>query len=159
MAVATSTEKFASTHKLVMYDHDPGATSAVICSPDGGTTLRSFDMRDFENFVAFAKPTIVGGNGITLFEIVAATDSGLTANVTQIKTSGAVTIEGLDDYIFLECSAAELAQASTDAGLSTQLRYVGARLTNATNTDEVAVGYLGFNPRFSYTGMTATTDA
>lgn len=149
MATSVATEQIGSRVYMQSYDHDPGATSAVLCSPDGGTTIRYWDMKDYGNFAVQARPTIVGGNGITLLEIVASATTNFSS-ATQIKTSGAIQADSLNDTVFLECSAEEIAHTGET------LRYVAARLTNATGTDEVNVTYLSTAPRFPRSGLTAT---
>ncbi len=153
MASALSVEYLGSRLKMTAYDHDPGATSATLCSPDGGTTIRYYDMKEYRKFAVLAKPTIVGGNGITKVEIVASATTAFSS-VTVIKDSGAIQADALDDFVFLECSAEEIAHLAT----SVDLRYVAARLTNATGTDEVSVVYIG-EPIREYSGLTATTIA
>lgn len=153
MASALSVSKLFSGAAIAAYDHDPGATTAVITSPDGGTTKRAADMRDYDGFAVIAKPTVVGGGGLTLLEIIAAEDSALTTNVTQVKTSGTVAADALDDYVVLECLASELAQ------LGANLRYVGARLTMATATDEASVVYIRHRAKYAKDALTATTIA
>lgn len=152
MAIASASEHIGSRLFIKSYDHDPGATTATLASPDGGTTIRYLDMRDYEAFGVMARPTIVGGNGITLLEIVASATTSFSS-VVQVKTSGAVVADSLNDVVFLECSAGEIAQLGTDDGVA--YRYVAARLTNATNTDEDNVTYVGV-PKRPVTGLTAT---
>lgn len=151
MASAIATDKIFSRCLLQGIDHDPGVTTAVIASPDGGTTKKYVDMRDYVNFAVLAIPSIVGGGGLTLLEIVAATDAAFTTPV-QIKTSGVVAADAMGDYVVLECDEADLIASGTD------LRYVAARLTNATNTDEVKVVYFAEAKRPT-DGLTATTIA
>lgn len=153
MASALSVEYFGSRLDIAAYDHDPGATTAVLCSPDGGTTIRYYDMRDYRKFAVVAKPTIVGGGGLTKVEIVASATTAFSS-VTVIKDSDTVAADALDDFVFLECTAEEIAHLATSA----DLRYVAARLTNATATDEVAVFYIG-EPIREVSGLTATTIA
>ncbi len=75
MAVSTApADRLTANLKVVPYDHDPAATTAVITSPDGGTTIRTLDMRDYKSFMAVAMTTIAAANGLQLLEIVAATD-------------------------------------------------------------------------------------
>lgn len=152
MASQNATEWFGSRFKIRSYDHDPGGTGAVLSSPDGGTTIRYEDMRDNERFAVQARPTIVGGTGLTKVEIVASVDVTFNS-VTVIKDSGDVAGDSLNDSVFLECEASEIAQAGTDAGLA--LRYVAARLTMGTGTDEANVTYLT-KPVRAYSGLTAT---
>lgn len=152
MAVTTSSEKIGSRLFVKAYDHDPGATTAVIASPDGGTTVRYLDMKDYEAFGVMCRPTIVGGSGLTKVEIIASASTAMTTE-TVIKDSGTVAGDSLNDVVFLECTAEEVAQAATDAGVA--LRYVAARLTMATNTDEANVSYIGV-PRRPIPGLTVT---
>lgn len=156
-AAATASEKLGSGIFMKGYDHDPGATTAIVCSPDGGTTKRSLDLSLYEGFGVLAKPNIVGGGGLTKLEIIAADDSALSTNVIVVKDSGTIAADALDDNAFLECTAEEVRQLSEAAGYAS--RYVGARLTMATNTDEATVIYIGFGPRFPRTGLTATAIA
>lgn len=153
MASAVATEHFGSRVFLKDYDHDPGATTAVLASPDGGTTIRYLDMKDYEHFAVMARPTIVGGSGLTKLEIVACADTAFST-VTVVKDSGTVAADSTNDVVFEECSAEEIAQLATDGAVA--LRYVAARLTQATNTDEANVTYLA-HPKRAYAGMTATT--
>lgn len=151
MASAVATEHLGSRLYINNYDHDPGAGTAILTSPDGGTTIRYLDMRDYEWFGVSARPTIAGGP-MTLLEIVASETVTFSA-VTVIKSSGAIVGDALNDVAFLECSAEEIAQLGSDGGLN--LRYVAARITQTTSTDEANVTYIGW-PRRPRTGLTAT---
>lgn len=157
MASALSSERFGSRVYLKSYDHDPGATTAIITSPDGGTTKRALDLSLYGGFGVLVKPTIVAAGGLTKLEIIAADDEALTANVVVVKDSGTIAADALDDQAYLECLASEVRQLSEAAGYAS--RYVGARLTMATATDEASVTYIGFDPRFPRTGLTATAIA
>lgn len=152
MASAVDTQKLQSALSVRAYDHDPGATTAIITSPDGGTTKRYVDMKTFTRFMAQAKPTVVGGGGLTKLEIVASAATSF-ASVVVVKDSGTVAADALDDNVTLECTAEELAQLSSEN--SVNLRYVAARLTMATNTDEASVTYIAAGGRFSYENLTA----
>ncbi|MBP9863345.1 MAG: hypothetical protein KBD62_35700 [Kofleriaceae bacterium] len=157
MASALSSEKIGSALFLASYDHDPGATTAVITSADGGTTKKALDLSLYGAFGVLAKPNIVGGGGLTKLEIIAADNEALTTNVVVVKDSGTIAADALSDYAFLECTAEEVAQLSAAGGYAS--RYVGARLTMGTNTDEATVTYIGFAPRFPRSGLTATVIA
>lgn len=150
MASAVSTEKIFANAKIAMYDHDPGATTAVIVSGDGGTTKRYVDGRDAENFAVVAMLSL--GSAITKLEIVASSDVAFTSPVV-VKDSGAVAADAVGDYVALECTAAEVAPLGTD------LRYLAGRLTQTTATDEAVVTYIQTGLRFAKTGSTATTIA
>lgn len=136
MASAVSSQRLGSELWVQSYDHDPGGTSATITSPDGGTTIRTIDMRDYTDFMVVAKPNIVGGGGLTQLEIVAATDAAMTTPVV-VKDSSTIAADALDDNAVLETTAEEI------AALGSSLRYCAARLTCATATDEVTVTYIG----------------
>jgi hypothetical protein len=159
MASSLDSQKIGSKMKIKSYDHDPGATTAVICSADGGTTKNIADMRDYDGFMVVAKPTVVGGGGLTKLEIVGfiSTDSTGAGTAYVIKDSGTVAADALDDNVVEECTAAEIAQVATDAGVT--LRYVAARLTNATNTDEVAVTYVQYPAKRATADLTVTAIA
>lgn len=151
MASALSTECLGSQLKVASYDHDPGATTAVLTSPDGGTTIRYFDMKEYLAFGVQARPTIVGGSGLTKLEIVAS-DAVTFSNIVVIKDSGTVAADSLNDTVWLECTVQEIAHLAT----TYELRYVAARLTQATGTDEANVTYIGVPVR-EYSGLTATS--
>lgn len=157
MASAVTTAKFSANAAVGMYDHDPGATSAVIVSADGGTTKISADMRDYEEFMVVAMSSTLTGAGITKLEIVAADDSTMATNLTVIKDSGVVAADAVGDYVVQECTAEEIAQLSAAGGYD--LRYVAGRLTCANAADEAVVTYIRTKPRFAKSGLTATTIA
>lgn len=149
MASAVATEKLFATHKIAMYDHDPGATTAVIVSGDAGTTKRYVDGRDAENFAVIAMTTI---GDMSKLEIVASSDAAFTSPVV-VKDSGAVVADAVGDYVALECTMAEVAPLGAD------LRYLAGRITMDTATDEAAVTYIQTGLRFAKSGQTATTIA
>lgn len=148
MASAVSTEKIGSELYIHSFDNDPGATSATLAGPDGGTTIRYIDMKDYSNLAVLVKPNIVGGTGVTKVELVASATTAFSS-VTVVKDSGSVAGDSLEDNVFLECSDSEVVQ------LGSTLRYVAARVTHGTNTDESTVTYIAI-PKRKYTGLTAT---
>lgn len=154
MATAVTSQKLGSMLAVTAYDHDPGATTAVVTSPDGGTTQRWVAMRDFGAFGVVAKPTVVGGNGLTLLEIVGATDSSGT-NVTVILAHAATVANSLDEYVWLEVTDAQVQEVGKAAGFD--FTHVAARLTMATNTDEASVVYVRGLPKRRYKDLTATS--
>lgn len=156
MATAVTSQKIASTHAIESYDHDPGATTAVVTSPDGGTTQRWVAMRDFDYFGVQARPTVVAANGITLLEIVGATDSAGT-NVTVILAHAASVTDSLNEYVWLEVTASQVNEVGRAAGFA--FTHVAARLTMATNTDEANVTYIRTGAKRAYRDMTATSTA
>lgn len=155
MATAVTSQRLASVMAVTAYDHDPGATTAVVTSPDGGTTKRYVPITNFETFAVLAKPTVVGGDGIQLLEIVAAEDSSGT-NVTVVLAHAATTTTGLDHYVWLEVTAAQIKEVGDAAGFD--FTHAAARLTMATNTDEAAVIYIRGNPRWPQKDLTTTNE-
>jgi hypothetical protein len=154
MATAVTSQKLGSTLKVKAFDHDPGATTAIVTSPDGGTTPRWESIVLFENFAVIAKPTVVGGNGLTLLEIVAATDSTGT-DVTVVLAHAATVGNSLDEYVWLEVTAAQVKEVGDAA--SKTFTHVAARLTMATATDEASVVYIFGGPKFPQLNLTATS--
>lgn len=151
MASAVSTDKLQSRMYFAAFDHDPNGTSATITTPDGGTTLRYVDMRDYCNFAVCVAPSVIAGS-VTKVEIVAATDAAFTTPVV-IKDSGTVAADANGDYVIQECSSEDLKAVSTD-----DLRYVAARITHSTGTDESVVFYLA-TPKNPRDGLSATAIA
>lgn len=148
MPSAVATQKIASRLFLKSYDHDPGATTAIVTSADGGTTKIVLDLKDYRHFGVMAKPNIVGGSGITLLEIIASAASDMSSPVVVVAHAATVG-DALADNIWLECTDNEVAQ------LGNTYRYVAARLTMATATDEATVTYVGV-PKVEAANLTAT---
>lgn len=153
MASAVAEQHIRSNNLIQMWDHDPGATSAQITTPDGGTTKRLVDMCDLELFAVSVMTTVLGGNGVTKVEIVACTDTDGT-NATAIKDSGTIAADAMGDWAILECAADEISHLGDAAGLA--LRYVGARITCHHSGDEAVVVYFGKSnrPRLDLTPAT-----
>jgi hypothetical protein len=150
MASSVTTQKFFSKVSQASYDHDPGATTAVITSPDGGTTKRSVDMANYEGFAVIAMTSVsASSSGITKLEIVAAEDSAMSTNLTVVKDSGTVAADAVGDCVVAECTVAEI------KSLGSALRYVAARLTCSNSGDEAVVTYTRHSPRFAYRDLTA----
>lgn len=151
MASTVGTNKVASNFYWAIFDHDPGSTSATVCTPDGGTTLRYVDLADYNHFAVLAMSSTLTGNGITKLEIVACADTTF-GSVTAVKDSSTVAADAVGDFVFEECSAEEVVQ------LGATLRYVAARITMQNAADEAVVSYLAF-PKFAVDGLTADTIA
>lgn len=157
MASALATQKFCFENILQMWDHDPGATTALITTPDGGTTKRVVDMKDASRFVAAVMATVIagGGTGLTKVEIIACDSSDGTGNVTVVKERDTIAGDAQGDWVVLECSAQELRDLSEAAGAS--LRYVAVRITCNNAGDEAAVVYLRQGLRHPALDSTAAT--
>lgn len=156
MATGVTTQKLGSMFAIESYDHDPGATTAVVTSADGGTTPKWVALKDFEGFGVIAKPTVVGGNGITLLEIVGATDSA-GSDIEVVLAHAASVTDSLSEYVWLEVTAEQVNEVGKAAGHD--FTHVAARLTMATATDEACVTYVRGPARRAYRNLTATSTA
>lgn len=123
-------------------------------SPDGGTTDRSVDMRDHSDFAVLVFTTVLGGNGPTKVEIVAADDAAISTNVVVIKDSGTIAPDAFADWVIETCTAAEVAQEGADNG--SDARYVAGRITCNNSGDEAVVVYFAIpnRPRLDLTAQT-----
>ena len=155
MASNVATQHWRCCNKLEMWDHDPDSASATLVTPDAGTTKRGFDMKDFGGFVCAAMAKPLTGNGITKLEIVAYSDSALSANATVVKDSGTVTADAVGDWVIEECTAEELSTLSATAGA--ELRYLAGRLTLQNSADECTVIYIGADAAQKYLNQTPAT--
>lgn len=153
MASAVTSQKIASNNAIRSYDHDPGATSAQIVTPDGGTTKQLVPLALYEWFgVACMTSVSASSSGVTLVDIVACTDSAGT-NATTVVSSGAKLADAVGDFIFVECTAAQVKeQGDADGRVYT---HVGARITCSNAGDEAVVTYIRANPKFAALGLTA----
>lgn len=151
MASAVTTSKLFANTAMITYDHDPGSTSAMITSPDGGTTKRYVAMKDYEVFAGLVMVTVAAG-GPTLVDIVAAEDSSGT-NVTTVVSSGAVVADAVGDFVAVECTAAQVKEVGDAAGYT--FTHVGVRITCAAAGDECAVTYIRAYPKYPQSALTA----
>ena len=154
MVTPTDTDTIRSRFLFQAWDHDAGGTSATVVTPDGGTTERWIDMRDHSDFAVIAIQTVIGSSsGITKLEIVAADDTAGT-NITVIKDSGTVDADAVADWLIETCTAAEVAQESSDGGFD--LRYVAGRITSSNNGDEAVAVYFTIpnRPQLDLTAQT-----
>lgn len=154
MASPTTTQHVRSNLTVQLWDHDPGGTTATLVSPDGGTTIRYLDMRDYTHFSVAAMSKTLTGNGITKLEIVASATTAFSA-VTVIKDSGTVAADAEYDWVMEECTAQEVAQEGADAGV--ELRYVAGRITEANAADEAVAVYIALPKRPQLNLTPATT--
>jgi hypothetical protein len=112
------------------YDFDPNATTA--------TEIARIDMRDFRKFLVSFFRTI--GTGQITLEIIAA-DAVTGGNVAVIATRTlTTTADAVGDYAFLQTDAERVRQKGVDDGY--EYRWVSARVTAATGTDEGVVTYV-----------------
>jgi hypothetical protein len=154
MASQNATQHIRSKYLFQVWDHDPDTASAIVVTPDGGTTDRYVDGNTIERFAAIAIQTVIGSSsGITKLEIVAASDTAGT-DIAVIKDSGTVDADALADWVMQECTMEEVAQIASDNG--TNLRYVAARVTSSNSGDEAIVVYFA-EPKRAYLDQTPAT--
>ncbi len=139
MSSAVDSQKISSEFSVNMYDHDPGATTAIVTSPDGGTTLRTVDMSLWSRFFAMAMVTVPATGALTKLEIIAAAAATM-ASPEVIKDSGTLVADAVEDRARLECTAEEIAQIARTSGK--RLRYAAARLTMSNAGGEAVVTYI-----------------
>jgi len=152
-------QKLFGNTKILMFDHDPGGTSATVVTPDGGTTKQFVDMQEFEGFAVAAMPSTLTGAGITLLEIVGNTLLDGSGTTVQITTSGAVVGDAVGDLIVQECSVDMLKKEGLDQGTPVDLRFAGGRLTMANAADEAVVTYIQYGARYPQKDLTANVIA
>lgn len=155
MASAVTAQKLFANLAMITYDHDPGTASALITSPDGGTTKRYVAMAGYENFAGLVMTSVsASSSGPTLVDIVAATDSSGT-NVTTVVSSGTVAADAVGDFVAVECTAAQVKEVGDAAGYA--FTHVGVRITCSNSGDECAVTYVRGGPKWA--GLNLTTNA
>lgn len=146
MASSQSVEKTASRCKVKHYDFDPDATTETF------VTNGWQDMRDFGcALVQFFRT--IGTSTLTLALYASESSSGAGSPVlVKSKTFTAGQPDAVGDQVFLECTAEEIRSVDTS---KVGLRYLNAKLSFATNTDEGVVGFVLTDPRFEYSGLTS----
>ncbi len=153
MASAVTVSKLFSNASIKLYDHDPGATSAVVVSGDGGTTKNYLAMANYESFVVVAMNSVsTSSSGPTLVEIIAATNSSGT-NATAIVTSGTVASTNVGDNVCVECTAEQIKEVGAAAGYA--FTHVTGRITCSNSGDECVVLMGRFNPKAPQDALTA----
>jgi len=154
MASDIATQHLFANQKLKLYDHDPGATTAIIVSPDGGTTLRVADMSLFSRFACGAMVTVPATGALTKLEIVAA-EAATMASPVVVKDSGTIAADAVEDQAWLECTSEEIAHLGSVNDKA--LRYVAGRLTMSNAGGECVVFYELTGGRFAYKDLTPAT--
>lgn len=147
MVTTFTSEKFSANNKITMFDHDP-ANSTV------ATDVGWVDMRDYDGISMTVFATVFGGNGITVFQIVASSSSsgaGTDGTVVSHAVGDAPDAQG--DWLYLECTAEQIRAQETDS--TGELRYVSAKLTAENTADEAVVTYLQWGAKHPQTGLTA----
>ena len=157
MASAIGTDKILCNWFIKNYDHDPGTNAVKVISADGGTTEKWIDMRDYDQIAFLLIVTAGTAFSGTLLEIVASEAEDETdTSVTQIKTSGAITVNSLAKGAIVECTDSEINSIGKAAGYD--LRYATARVTLAghgnDNEGQVVVFAHAKQPHDAVTGAT-----
>jgi hypothetical protein len=157
MASAVTSAKISPNWAIKTYDHDPDATSAQAVTADGGTTKIYLPCALFELFGAACMTTVsASSSGPSLVDIVAATDSAGT-NVTTVVSSGVIDADAVGDFVWLECTAAQIKEVGDAAGLT--FTHFSARITCSNSGDECAVTLVRGQPKFPQANLTATAIA
>ncbi len=147
----TDFQKFMSRNAMLSYDVDPA-----------GDTTDAFDVawvdsRDFELFMTSFFRTVGTGN-LDTYSIIANSESdGSGTDATIVAHAIANQPNAVGDQIFLECSAEQVADASTTT--TGRLRYVSISIEFATGTDEGVVTYIRHGARRATSGLTAESVA
>ena len=153
MATGVTSNKIFSNHAIKLFDHDPGASSAVVVSGDGGTTKNYLSCFGYENFSVDAMNSVsTSSSGPTLVEIIAATDSSGT-NATAIITSGTVASVTVGDNIHVECTAEQINEVGKAASLN--FTHFTGRITCSNSGDECVVLLGRWNSKAPASGLTA----
>src|ERR1041385_5693775 len=132
MATAVTSQKIASRLSVEALAHVPGSAAATVVTPDSGTTKQWRAMGAFEYFGFAAANHTLTGNGITLMEILGATDSSGT-NATVILASATLVGTGVGNGGWLEITAAQLREVGLAAGYN--FTHVAGRITVANSSD------------------------
>jgi hypothetical protein len=146
--------KLSANNSIECLAHVPASASATVCTPDGGTTKQWRPVTAYGGFGVSACNVALTGNGLTLLEIVGATDA-TGSNTTVILSSGALTGTAVGNGAFLEVGTIQVTEVGKAAGLN--LTHVAARLTVASSSDKAAVTYIRRDPRHPASGLTAAT--
>lgn len=163
MATALTSQSLAFRFLSKHFVHDPGATTAKLASPDGGTTPYYIDMKGVLRCLLEVAPTIVGSTGITLVRVFASSDVAGAVNATLVKTSGAIQLDNLDgssnsggDCWRYEVLGQMLRELDPDGALG--LRYLTIEITTSDATDEAVVRAL-IEGMFQFENQSATVQA
>lgn len=149
MAVSTASEVMKTRLQVTQYDFDPDNANK--------NDVAWVDMRDSEAILVGFFRT-VGTGALDTFEILGNSESGGGGTDVNIKVHAVASEPNLvGDYVWLECTAAEVNQAGVDAGVA-DIRYVTASLEFATDSDEGVVTYIRKGKR-QFSGLTADSIA
>lgn len=146
MASPVATDHILANHAMQMYDFDPDGTDPV--------DVAWVDMQNFRHF-AVGLFRSVGTGTVAAFKILANAQSNGGGTDVEIKVHALGSApDAVGDQIWLECSAEEIIQEASDAGIA-NVRYVSASVDLATSTDECVILYVRGHVRFAYDNLTA----
>lgn len=133
---------------VTCYDFDPDSADA--------TDVGWVDMSGYQKFMAVFVRTD-GTSALDTFKILANPASDGSGTDVTIKTHAVANEpDAAGDYIFLECTWDDIADADAATGTA---RYVSAQCEFATATDEGVVVYIRSNARYGTSGLTAESVA
>lgn len=127
MASSQASEKLTSRMKITHKLSGDASTAKV---------LEWLDFRDFNRFLGSVCAAALTGLGVTAFSIVADAESDGSGGNETIKTHAVGSApDAAGDYLFLECTAEEIAHVGEAA--SKNLRYVGIKIQTANAADNI----------------------
>lgn len=154
MATAVTSQKIFGEASIKNYDHDPGATTAIVVSGDGGTTKNYVSMVGWENFVLDVMNSVsTSSSGPTTVSIVAAEDSTGTNKTIVLTTTPGTPSTHVGDNIVLEVTAAQIKEVGDAGGF--KFTHVTGEITCSNAGDECVVGQHRFRPKFPQKDLTA----
>lgn len=153
MASAVTSQKIASNMAIKSYDHDPGATTATDLT--NGSTAVYLPIAMFEHFgVGCMTSVSASSSGPSLVDIVACTDSSGT-DATTVVSSGVVDADAVGDFVWVECTAAQIKEVGDAAGKV--FTHFTAQITCSNSGDECVVTLVRGQPKFPQKDLTATS--
>jgi len=149
MTSAVSVSKLFSKAKITSYLSGNASTAKDITW---------VDMKDYEGFAVIATAAALTGVGVTVLTIVANSNSAGTGDEVVIKAHAVGTApDAAGDMLVIECTAAEIAHLGRASGYA--LRYVSAKVTCASASDNIVVTYILHSPKFPQDALTADVTA
>jgi hypothetical protein len=134
--------RFSEDAAITVVDFDPNQSDTLT---DGGMT--GVDMEGYHRLTALYFPTVASG---TVQDFALYGDDTTTgANATQIVTNGSKTVTALTGYLILETSADEI------AAVDDTIKFITARLSLSTGTDEGRLVIIRHGARDKQTGLSA----
>lgn len=153
MATAVTSQRIASQMALKLFDHDPGGTTAIVVSGDGGTTKNYVPIAGYELFGLLVMNSVsASSSGPTTVAIQAAEDSTGTNATVILSTTPGTPSTHVGDNIWLEITAAQIAEVGKPLGYN--FTHVTGLITCSNAGDECVVGQFRLNPKFPKADLT-----